>query len=109
MIALIQQNMDAITQLCERFGVRRLDLFGSAASGAFAAHSDLDFLVDFADRSPGYAMRYLHLAEELESLLERPVDLVTERSAHSPWFRDSIDQHKVNLYEAGDSQVAAVA
>lgn len=68
-ISLITSNRVDIAQLCEQFGVRRLDLFGSAASNRFTDDSDLDFVVDFADRSPGYAMRYLHLAESLETLL----------------------------------------
>ncbi|MGN6033725.1 MAG: nucleotidyltransferase family protein, partial [Thermomicrobiales bacterium] len=47
MIALIQDNVQEIRALCERFDVRRLELFGSAATGRFdPAHSDIDFLVD---------------------------------------------------------------
>lgn len=109
MITLIKRNMDGVAQLCRRFGVRRPDLFGSAASGMFTEESDLDFVVDFADRSPGYAMRYLHLAEALETLLGRSVHLVTERSIRSPWFRDSVEQHKVNVYAAGVRQAVAGA
>lgn len=107
MITLIKRNMDGVAQLCRRFGMRRLDLFGSAASGMFTEESDLDFVVDFADRSPGYAMRYLHLAEALEALLGRSVHLVTERSVRSPRVRESVDQHKVTVYEAGDHQAVA--
>lgn len=107
MITLIKRNMDGIAQLCRRFGVRRPNLFGSAASGMFTEESDLDFVVDFADRSPGYAMRYLHLAEVLEALLGRSVHLVTERSVRSPRVRESVDQHKVTVYEAGDHQAVA--
>lgn len=107
MISLITHNRVGIARLCEQFGVRRLDLFGSAASNRFTDDSDLDFVVDFADRSAGYAMRYLHLAESLETLLGRSVDLITERSVQSQWFRESIDRHKVTVYEAGDNQAVA--
>ncbi len=54
--------------LCRRFGVRRLDLFGSAASGRFdPGRSDLDFVVSFADLLPpaAYADAWFGLRAEL--------------------------------------------
>src|SRR4051794_32889922 len=50
-----------VAALCRRFNVRRLDLFGSAATGRFdPGHSDLDLLVEFEPMSPGaYALRLL--------------------------------------------------
>ncbi|MGC4193067.1 MAG: nucleotidyltransferase domain-containing protein [Thermomicrobiales bacterium] len=45
MIAFVADNLGAIQELCERFGVTHLDLFGSAAAGCFdPARSDVDFL-----------------------------------------------------------------
>jgi uncharacterized protein with HEPN domain len=45
---IVERNLTAIAELCRRFGVRRLDLFGSAATGRFdPGSSDLDFLVEF--------------------------------------------------------------
>lgn len=47
MIALVDGKKPEIIALRKRFGIRRLDLFGSAATGAFdPVHSDLDFVVD---------------------------------------------------------------
>ncbi len=44
----IEKNRDQIAALCQRFGVRRLEMFGSAASGSFdPERSDVDFLLDF--------------------------------------------------------------
>jgi predicted nucleotidyltransferase len=59
MIDLIEHQHEAIAALCRQYGVLRLDLFGSAATGAFdPATSDLDFIAAFADtEKPGYAMR----------------------------------------------------
>ena len=46
MIPLIREKMDAIVELCRRFKIEQLCLFGSAVDGRFdASHSDLDFLV----------------------------------------------------------------
>ncbi len=109
MIALIEQHLDAIRALCREYGVRRLDLFGSAATGAFdEATSDLDFVATFADtRSPGYADRYLGLAEALEALLGHDVDLVTERSIRNPCFRRAVEATRQTLYERRDQEAAA--
>ena len=47
MIALVHDNRERIAELCEACGVRKLELFGSAATGAFdPGASDLDFIVD---------------------------------------------------------------
>src|SRR5688500_771769 len=79
---LIDKERDAIRALCQRYGVRRRDLFGSAATGAFdAATSDLDVVATFADtRSPGYADRSPGYAEALETLFGPSVDVITERA-----------------------------
>lgn len=53
MIALVEDNREAIVDLCERFGVPRLSSFGSAATGTFdSATRAIDLLVDFDDWSP---------------------------------------------------------
>jgi len=101
MITLIEQHRDALTALCRRFKVRRLDLFGSAAKGTFDPQSsDLDFLVSLDDASPAdYTDNYFGLANELERLLQRRVDLVTERSVRNPYFRQVIEATRQPVYE----------
>lgn len=100
MNALIADNLEAIRALCLRYGVRRLDLFGSATSDRFdQATSDLDFVAAFSDtRTPGYAFRYIDFADALEALLGRSVDVVTERSIKSPYFRASVDASRQRIY-----------
>lgn len=88
------QKKRELANLCQRFKVERLDLFGSAADGHFQSEtSDLDFLVRFADREPTgeYADRFLDLAEAMERLFQRPVDLVTEQSVRNPCFRRVVE------------------
>ena len=101
MIALIEQHRQALAVLCRRFKVRRLDLFGSAAKGTFNPQSsDLDFLVSLDDSSSsGYTENYFGLAQELERLLQRRVDLVTERSVRNPYFRQVIEATRQPIYE----------
>ena len=88
--------------LCHRYKVRRLELFGSAASGQTRpGTSDLDFLVEFEDLAPGtYADTYFGLLEALEQLFERPVDLVVASAIKNPYFRESIERTKTLLYAA---------
>lgn len=97
----VLERLDEIRELCDRYGVQRLDLFGSAVTDRFdPATSDLDFVVDFVDRSPGSFDRYLDVAEGLEAILHRGVDLVTDRSITSPAFRGNIDRNRTPVYDA---------
>ena len=108
MIPIVANNLPAIAELCRTHGVYKLDLFGSAATGSFdPAKSDIDFVVNFWDRSPGYANRYLDLAEALEALLGRDVDLVTKASIQSPYIRSRIDAQRENVFEDRDREAAA--
>ena len=109
MIDVVENHLDAIRRLCRQFGVRRLDLFGSAAVGAFdPATSDLDFVATFADTDvPGYADRFLDFAEALEALFGRPVDLVIDRSIRNPRFRQAVDATRQPIYDDRTASAAA--
>jgi uncharacterized protein len=109
MIAEIAQHEEELVELCQRYRVSRLELFGSAATGDFHADtSDLDFIALFANADqPGYARRYLEFAESLESLFRRHVDLLTERSISNPFFRKSVDHSRITIYEDHVSKVVA--
>ena len=88
--------------LCRRFRVKRLELFGSAATGRdLARTSDLDFLVDLGDLPPAeYADAYFGLKEALERMFSRPVDLLTVASLRNPFFKQRVEQTKALLYAA---------
>jgi predicted nucleotidyltransferase len=80
----IAQKTPEIAALCRRYGVRRLDIIGSAARGSDfdPDSSDADFLVEFEDdggaSSPLRCI--LGLEQDLEQLLQRPVDLIERRA-----------------------------
>lgn len=69
-LLLIEQNQAALRKL----GVRRLGLFGSCARGEATAESDLDFVVEFSDKTFD---AYMDVKSFLEDLFHAPVDLVT--------------------------------
>ncbi len=99
---VIEEQRTALHQLCARYHVQRLSLFGSAANNQFdPATSDLDFLVEFQPLKPGeYANAYFGLREELEALFQRPVDLVMASAVKNPYFREQLEATKVELYAA---------
>ena len=86
--------------LCERYGVRRLELFGSAVGGRFdPQHSDLDFLVTFGPvQDLGLAEQYFGLKDELERLFSRPVDLVELDAVDNPYFLEAVQTERQLLY-----------
>jgi uncharacterized protein len=80
MIAEISLHRQELRDLCRRFHVRRLHVFGSAARGDFdPAKSDVDFLVEFAAEGDNLA-RFIDFKEALEVLLARRVDLVDRKA-----------------------------
>lgn len=91
-----------IAELCRRFGVRRLDLFGSAARGDFKeSRSDVDFLVEFVNDGEGPGLdAYFGLKSGLETLLGRPVDLVMPDAVTNPFVRADIARHRTTVYAA---------
>jgi uncharacterized protein len=90
----------ALEELCSRYKVRRLELFGSAAVGRDRpGKSDLDFLVEFDPLPLGrYADTYFGLLENLQQLFGRPVDLVVASAIRNPYFRDSVELTKTLVY-----------
>jgi predicted nucleotidyltransferase len=102
MISEIDDQKEALESLCRRFRVRRLELFGSAASGKFDPDaSDLDFLVSFEDLRPGeYADAYFGLLEALQGIFRRKIDLVVARSVKNPFLLERIRQSRALLYAA---------
>lgn len=88
-----------LVRLCERHGIRRLALFGSAIHGDFNADSDLDLLVDFApERVPGL-IGLAGIELELQDLIGRKVDLRTPGDL-SQHFRSEVAAEARALYDA---------
>jgi uncharacterized protein len=102
MLSVIGSEKDRLEALCRRFGVKRLELFGSASGGRFDSEaSDLDFLVIFDPSvADSRADRYFGLLEALESLFSRPVDLVELEAIRNPYFRESVERSRTLLYAA---------
>jgi uncharacterized protein len=103
MLPVVADNLPAIEALCREYGVVRLDLFGSAATGEFdPSRSDIDFLVEYApdaDLGP-WLSRFFDLRDRLAALLGYPVDLVMAGAPRNPWVIRSIEESRRLLYAA---------
>jgi len=99
---MLDARRDDVAALCRRFGVRRLEVFGSAVTGRFDPDaSDLDFLVDYDDPDAGDVFeRYFGLMEALEALFGRRVDLVVARAMRNPYFIRQVNGQRRVLYAA---------
>ena len=107
--SVLAKNQAKLAEECRRFGVRRLEVFGSAARDDFdPAKSDFDFIVSFGDKTPGtYADRYLDFAVAMERLLGHEVDLLTERCIRNPYFRREVEAARQIVYDERSQEATA--
>lgn len=91
---------DAIALLCQRFGVAKLELFGSATTDRFKpGESDYDFLVELdLDAQGSRAQRIVEFADALEALLGTTVDLVNPRYIRNRYFAAEVERTRTPVY-----------
>lgn len=107
MASILDPHLAEIAELCRRYDVRRLELFGSATTDAFDPRtSDFDFLLDFKANASNLFDRYFGLKESLEALYGREVDLVMVGAMNNPYFIDSVNKTRQLVYAAEDAQAA---
>ncbi len=103
MHADIEKHRETLTALCHRYGVVKLEVFGSSARGAHfdPAKSDADFLVEFEKVSGLSALdQFLGFSDALQRLVGRPVDLVESSAVRNPYVRATINRSKELIYAA---------
>jgi predicted nucleotidyltransferase len=101
MVDRVKQHLPEIGVLCRKYGIRKLELFGSAARDDFdVIRSDIDFFFEFDDDIASLSDRFFGLMEDLERLLGCKVDLVSSRDVRNPYFLKIANQHRITLYAA---------
>ncbi len=102
MIDLIEQHRSQLADLCRKYRVKTLEVFGSAVDGSWdPACSDLDFLVEFQPLGPGQLFDFFFdFKDGLQTLFGRRVDLVSPRSIRSQHFLEAVNQSRQVLYAA---------
>lgn len=102
-LPLIEMRRNDIADICRRFHVSRLDVFGSAARGSDfdPARSDVDLLVTYQSTIPRPTLEeYFEFREQLEALFGRSVDLVMAGAVRNPYVRADIERSRELVYEA---------
>jgi len=98
----IPVDAERLADLCRRYHVAKLELFGSRAKGTARPDSDVDLLVTFEEgQTPGLA--FVSFCDELEVFFGRSVDVLTRRTAETdinPIRKRSILSHTEELYAA---------
>jgi hypothetical protein len=97
----IEIPLQEIAELCRRYKVREMAIFGSAARGEMHPGSDIDVMVEF-DPDANVGWEFFELEEELARIFEIPsggrkVDLGTKRSL-KPWVRPSALRDALVVY-----------
>jgi predicted nucleotidyltransferase len=104
MVSVLVERQAEIANLCARFGVRRLEVFGSAASeeGFDPRKSDVDFIVEFhPDHDLGpWLEQYFAFRDGLSELLGFPVDLVMSSAMKNPYFIREANRTRRVVYAA---------
>jgi len=85
----VQVDRVRLGEVCRRFDVKELALFGSALRGEMGPESDVDLIVEFEPGARIGIVKFESFIEELEALTGRRVDLVTKRGL-KPWIRPRV-------------------
>jgi predicted nucleotidyltransferase len=95
----ILKHISQIKELCYSLKVKTLYAFGSVTSGNFRSDSDIDLIVDIDEEDPiEYSDIYFNLKFSLESLFNREIDLLEQKTMKNSFLRNQIDQTKVMIY-----------
>ena len=94
-----QVDAAKLADLCRRYSVRELSIFGSAARGDTRPDSDVDLLVEFLPKAEIDLVDYAGLMLDLSHLLGRKVDLVS-KSGLRPLIRASVLEEARIVYAA---------
>ena len=98
---LIEHNLQRIFDLCRKYKVKSLAVFGSILTDRFNDQSDVDLLVDFEPTDHDkfdYVTNFLDFQDALEILFKRKVDLVVGSSLRNKYFINNVNRNKQVIY-----------
>lgn len=98
---LIEFNLQKIFELCRKYRVKTLAVFGSILTDRFNEDSDVDLLVNFdttAHEEWDYVTNYFDFQAELEQVLQRKIDLVVEKGLKNKYFIENVNRTKQVIY-----------
>ncbi|MDE6288417.1 MAG: nucleotidyltransferase domain-containing protein, partial [Muribaculaceae bacterium] len=90
-----------IIELCKRFHVRKLWVFGSVLTNRFHKDSDVDLCVDFDKEKIDifdYADNFFDFQYAMEDLFGRKVDITEDAAVRNPYFRAELNKTRQLIY-----------
>ena len=88
----ISELIEQVTEICKKHGVKRLDLFGSFATGTSTPTSDIDFVVYGCNN----LIKLETDLEQIETL--RKIDIFDYDSIHNEFLREDIHKYGKQIY-----------
>ena len=95
----LEKYQNEINQLCQKYNVKKLTIFGSALSEQFKESSDIDFLLELKSAEGGIK-KYMNIKFELEKLFKRPVDLVMPKAIKNQRIKKYMHSDMKEVYAA---------
>lgn len=96
---IVTDKLAVIKELCAAHNVKALYAFGSVCTDRFTDASDIDLLISFKAMDFGeYSDAYFELADKLEEIFHRHVDLITDKSLSNPYFINTMNKTRTLLY-----------
>lgn len=98
---LVEINLNKIVELCKRFHVRKLWVFGSILTNRFNDESDVDLCVDFDWENISLmdaADNFFDFQYALEDVFGRKVDLTDDSAVRNPYFREELNEKRKLIY-----------
>lgn len=105
----LQRKLPEILALCRKHKVKNLWVFGSVIIKDFKADSDLDFLYEMDDANIHESESYdcfWGFYDALQSLLQRPIDMVWYAGIKNPYFKEEVDENKRLIYDKETEKVS---
>ena len=95
----LKPKMKRLKEICRKNNVAMLGVFGSVSRGEDTAESDIDLVVDFNPIDISiYAENYYNLKFSLQSILNRPIDLLEDNAIKNPYFRQNLNETRKLIY-----------
>ncbi|MEN9613043.1 MAG: hypothetical protein RLZZ628_3857 [Bacteroidota bacterium] len=107
-IPIIGARYAQLIQLCEQYRVEKLYVFGSVITERFnPLTSDIDLIIELQPMSPiERGTTILKMWDDLELLLERKVDLLTDQPIKNIIFKRVVERTKQLIYDRKSAKVS---
>ena len=95
----IDQLKKELPDVCEKYDIAFVDLFGSTARDEDTESSDLDLIIEFREpKTRQVSKRYFGFLHSIEDRFGKKVDLLTPKSLSNPFLLNEVNKDRIRLY-----------